>query len=232
MKKIWFGVCLLAVLMVVPSMVMASIVNVSRTTGFYDPYYGGGEFTVTGDSFSIQTFCLERGEYLTVLPGKYDATVNLYSSAVAGGGVWHGAETLPDGSIGDPISVGTAFLFRAFSDGTLSGYNYAQGAGRAASARILQYAIWGLEDEETVALGSNAFYDMAVAKFGSVSAAKANNPLGTDPTVLNLKNLDGSSAQDMLYTEKQHQSVPIPPTVYLLGAGLLGLVGMRRKFKK
>jgi hypothetical protein len=26
--------------------------------------------------------------------------------------------------------------------------------------------------------------------------------------------------------------VPIPPTVYLLGAGLLGLVGLRRKFKK
>lgn len=33
-------------------------------------------------------------------------------------------------------------------------------------------------------------------------------------------------------TPSQVPNVPIPPTVYLLGAGLVGLFGLRRKFKK
>jgi hypothetical protein len=30
----------------------------------------------------------------------------------------------------------------------------------------------------------------------------------------------------------EHQCVPIPAAVWLLGSGLIGLVGVRRKFKK
>lgn len=45
----------------------------------------------------------------------------------------------------------------------------------------------------------------------------------------------GVSPQDFVFafeTQTVNPPVPIPPTAYLLGAGLLGLVGLRRKFKK
>jgi hypothetical protein len=44
----------------------------------------------------------------------------------------------------------------------------------------------------------------------------------------------GISPQDYIFRSETTSvpPVPIPPTVYLLGAGLVGLVGLRRKFRK
>jgi hypothetical protein len=44
--------------------------------------------------------------------------------------------------------------------------------------------------------------------------------------------IDGGPSIELTTFNVTASSVPIPPTVYLLGAGLLGLVGLRRKFRK
>ena len=62
----------------------------------------------------FQTFCIETSEFFS--PGTaYTATINdraMFGSA---------------GSGGDPISIGTAWLYRQFASGTLSGYDYLYG---------------------------------------------------------------------------------------------------------
>ncbi len=110
----------------------------------------GGEFNVTASGGlawmgSFPTFCLETAEYF-VPGGTYDAIVN---NAAAYGGV---------GPAGDPICIGTAWLYSQFRAGTLSGYD-ASGAARLADAGVLRQTIWYLEGEQSV-LSDHRFYDL------------------------------------------------------------------------
>ena len=111
MKKFLFVVGLLAMIMVLPSMVMAATVKINWGT-----YYGlnsGGEFLLTSkdvnpgpDYFNpFNSFCLEVNEHIYI-GGVYNWTQS--NSAIKGG----------TGS-SDPISKGTAFLFRAYALGGL-----------------------------------------------------------------------------------------------------------------
>ena len=137
----------------VPATVMAATVKIYG--GSYQSGRGG-EFTVQGldgagsadvmhwaagygaatknqsNPPSIQTFCLEYGEtfsYGTI----YNYSLN---TAALNGGV---------GPAGDEISIGTAWLYNAFSNGTLAGYF--TGGDRTTQAGLLQNAIWYLEGE-------------------------------------------------------------------------------------
>ena len=106
----------------------------------------------------FQTFCIEYNEEFT--PG-----------VSYGVGVSQKAQYGSQPPNGDPISIGTAWLYSHFAAGTLSGYNYSYGAGRSTTAGLLQEAIWWLEAEPNGVRDS--FIDTAEdALYGAHGAAQ------------------------------------------------------------
>lgn len=230
MKKIFFTVVMVALLAFAGSG-LATTITIDRVTGYYSG--SGGEFNIAGlgtatnslyaasalvnNKYGVQgfeTFCLEMDEYVSI-PGTYNAVINPNNQAY-GGGV--------NTDTGDTISVGTAYLYYLFSQGTLTGYNYTAGSDRIASAAALQNTIWALEDEGVSDPGHFTF--LLTTTFGDWANAKANytsNIYGVG--VLNLTTLSDGPAQDQLVR------TPEPSTILLLGLGLIGLAGIKRKVK-
>jgi hypothetical protein len=165
---------------------------------------------------TFQSFCLELDEYLDPYV-KYNATLSDYANRGGVGGY--------DDNHRDYLSKGVAWLYYNFAKGTLGSYQYDGGEeAREASAGLLQYAIWYLEDEVTgTSYDSNIFVQAAVAKFGNLTNAKANSYGLYGVKVVNLVDDKGGKHQDTLVV------TPIPAAVWLLGTGLLGLVGIRRR---
>lgn len=189
-----------------------------------DTSYGGGEFAAdiigVGGNPDFYTFCLERNEGLSF--GKnYDYTT---SGAAEAGGYGGGSP--------DPISEGTAWLYEAFSKGTLTGYSYATTTAadllaRAASGRALQNAIWALEDEQPVD-NSNPFIVAVVSQFTSLAGAKADYS-GSKVGVLNPT--DPSKASTDPFYRRQSVLINLPDNgmaVMLLGGSLM-LIGAARR---
>jgi len=212
----------------------------------------GGEFTllpmnpegwldlsgyVTGTTSDIglegtfQTFCLEGKEIIypygdTSNGYIYDAAIN--ANAVQGG----------VGENGDPLSIGTSWLYSQFAKGELDGYNY--GAGRANSAVALQNAIWWLEGEgpdgNAVAYDVNNTFMKAVAdEYGEDGAKEDADPNEWGVWALNLT-FNGQLRQDVLYYCPPSGDTPGVPdgglTIFLLGLGLSSMAGLSRKFQK
>ena len=193
----------------------------------YGPYQkgSGGEFTVkpsgwdplanyavgksvknVGVTGTFQTFCLEAGETIS----GYSAT---YAVVLGDSAVYGGVGTA------DPISVGTAWLYKEFAAGTLA-YDYSSARTDAAA---LQNAIWWLEGESGGS--TNKYTAAAITKFGSEANAKANNAGQFAVKVMSLWDVgyvgvQGHQHQDLLV------AVPVPGAV-LLGFLGLGYAGMR-----
>ena len=173
----------------------------------------------------FETFCIEVNQFIAFVPGHYDATISLGAKPGGAGG----------GSGGiDLISIGTGYLYSRFASGALAadGYVYASGGSRAASAVMLQKAIWFMEDEITLAAaggGGNIFLNALNAQYGSLAAAHADNNV-FKVAALNLGGPPGYANQDQLILHDNGFHVPDGGmTVMLLGMALTGLGLMRRK---
>lgn len=199
------------------------------------PGAGGGEFAANGSEFSgaysplakygdsFATFCLERNETIN-LGGTYQYFLNPEGS-VNGGFA---------GGNPDPISQGTAWLYRNFALGTLADYDYL-GSDRKADAGYLQDAFWFLEQEfadDSIPLNrapANPFLAAVAAEFGSYDNARLDNAL-YPVYALNLTKTDRSGKVIMKQDVLVFRPVPEGGTTsVLLGTGLLGLMAIRRR---
>lgn len=189
-------------------------------TGAYS-FGNGGEFNATiltgpvvGDSVSgtpyFETFCLEKSENFH--PG------NVYSFDIGTSAVGGGAGGSVNGA--DPLDSRTAYLYAAFIDGLLPGYDYTNSLGqRQAHGGALQNAIWYLE-EEVGTLDT----PLAVAFFNFASAG-ANLGLG-DVRVMNLYTLNNAGER----VEAQSQLIKIVPAPgAIVALGMAGLLSARRR---
>ena len=177
-------------------------------------YYTGTTSNIGSHDPSFQTFCLEYREYFNTNT-PYNITI---SDRAMYGGV---------GSSGDPISVGTAWLYQQFTTGALGNYNY--GSNRSTSAGYLQEIIWYLEGERSNYSLSNPFDDMLITQFGSISNAIADNEGKFSVAVLNIYDSNGGFHQDQLVLAP----VPEPSTILLIGSGLIGFgIFGRKRFRR
>jgi hypothetical protein len=261
MKKFVVVICLAVAFC---SWTQASIADTVTTVGGngYGPYQTGygGEFTllasgsiltdlvglyVQGKTSNVlglgtntfQTFCIEGSEY--IYPNTtFNAAIS--DRAINGG-------LLPSAG-GDPLSVGSAYLYYLFLTGDWTGtgvsYDY---TNRAVSADLLQKAIWWLEGEENQTYNaSNPYELLVVTKFVGAANAMADNyqnGIRQYPVqVLNLYLQNGSLAQDQLIgvpavtDPAALPAVPEPATLLLMGFGSgfmgFGIKRLRKKFKK
>jgi hypothetical protein len=244
MKKLYI-ILSLAVVMAVPNLFASMSVTLIDNTSQYS-YNNGGEFRAIGNAdllaanpglagyssltegtigsadvsswgyssglsgqIYFQTFCIEYNEEFS--PGaSYGVTIS--SKAMYGG-------QPPNG---DPLSIGTAWLYSQFAAGTLSGYNY--GASRTSSAGALQQAIWWLEAEPNGA--RNSFINTAEdALFGTHGATQDALIVGdayyAEFGVVALNLGAPGLVQDQLFITSLTPT-PVPePTTMLAGALLL-----------
>ncbi len=209
MKKLVFILCAAVALFSTPQWALA------LDTVYVAPGYGsrnvgsGGEFTLTASGSltgTFQTFCLERDEFLSS-SATYNYVIN---SAAVDGGI--------GGPSPDPISKGTAYLFYNFAKGILAGYDYTG----TTTTQELQNAIWYLEQEITDP-GTNQFLTAVYGQYVSLAGARADANGLFGVAALNLSRANDPFAQDVLVV------TPEPLTMILLGLGLVGLAGLRRK---
>ncbi|CAN5400719.1 hypothetical protein BH23VER1_BH23VER1_31830 [soil metagenome] len=176
------------------------------------------------DGLWFGTFCLEKNEH-------FDAGA-IYRVALDGSNAIGGGFGGAVAGVGDPISLGTAWLYGHFAIGNLSGYGYSM-----ADAAALQDLIWWLEDEHVrseAQLVANPYYGLVFDFYGSNLKADYE---GSAVQVMNVTTRGGIKKQDQLvlagrYTPPTATGTPVPDsggTVLFLGLALLGLRALHGK---
>jgi len=217
MKKVRVGLMIvfMGLILMVP---MASAYSISAgdyiflTIGTGNAVNGGGAFNVDkvddGLGVLFDTFCLERNE-------DFYSGQELYVKSITAGAISGGYSGAVNGS--DPISSQTAYLYYEWATGAITHNN--------TNAVNLQLAIWFFEGE--IISGHLLDYSSAQTFIDSANHNAVNGSY-YGVQVLNLYDMDGNNSQDQLV----YNAVPEPATILLLGLGLMGLVGVRRKIKK
>ncbi len=171
----------------------------------------GGLFTVTDiqSGVSINTFCLELDEYISLNTTYYVA--DIANDVVMGGG--------RNTDSGDQISDATKWLYVQYLEGVYT------------NPAALQLAIWVLEDEYYHKTDfSWDYWGTSTDSIGVVAKSYYGAAQGKSTTAdiraLDLRNAAGNPVQSYLIR------VPEPSTVILLGTGLLGLALFLRRQKR
>jgi len=240
------------VLLLVAALATPALAGEVRVGATYGPYQtgSGGEFTVIavtgfdtshyapgttsnvgGIVNSFQTFCIENSS-----PPEYIYTNTSYRAELSRNAVNGGPGA---GADGDPISVGTGWLYSQFATGSWqNGLSYNYGANRSVSADAFQKTIWWLEGEGGLAYSAGNMYMAAVvAKFSSAcapadlacaqAAAKADGGWNYGVYAINMWDKGtGGLRQDQLFYVPDGGA-----TLMLLGGALMALRSLRGRFK-
>jgi len=181
----------------------------------------------------FETFCIEYNEHFSP-GGVYNVQVNPNGQALKGGL-----------TVGDYVSVGSAYLYSLFAQGALTGYDY----NSSASAGNLQNTIWFLESEQMglpsgpFIANPGTFNSLLIAEFGNNPAAwiadsatsltlrSAVTAASYGVTALNMGPSPTFPNQDQLvYLGGGRQDVPDGgTTLMLLGVAVGGMSLLRRK---
>ena len=146
----------------------------------------GGEFVLTPDTgTAFNTFCIERNQFINV-GGTYSYQI----SSTSDGGINGPA----------PVSLGTAWLYSQFLNGTLSGF-----AGSTGQQTDLQNAIWYCQGELS-SIVNNPYVTLAQSTLNANILANGNGAYGVD--VWNLFDANGNQCQSQLGVQSRSTSVP------------------------
>jgi hypothetical protein len=168
----------------------------------------GGPFTASSPSSewaSFLTFCLETNEDLSFHEAFTVAGISTEAQAGGAGG--------QDTSTGDTLDSFSAYLYHQAVSGV---YDVNQ-------LDDVQYALWYQEGEislSSLSGDAQGFYTAELANYGSSGWSGLGKV-----RVLNLVDSSGARSQDVLV---EVSPIPEPATMLLLGAGLIGLVGVGR----
>ena len=220
MKKLMFVMVLLVLMFSFAFTSHASLnpINVSsfQNIDWTKSLTGEIYYTFPSNSGSLSySYCVDKATSMGV-PGNYYA------------------EKLPiTGQVGINTMAGllkAAYLMDTFAYsksgayGTWNGYTYnAQETGTA-----VQLAIWDVTNQKVNPVtGYGYLFDLADHMKNAIPAGDLSSYASKYAVLDIYTNSDKTGASQDLLTP-----VPIPPTLWLLGSGLLGLVGLRRRFKK
>jgi hypothetical protein len=204
-----------------------------------------------GGAVGFESFCLEINTSFPLPPGIPTNPLNYaISTNILNGGLTVVATPTQAAGSTEVVTLGTAWLYSQFANGTLTGYNFANPnaafgsstSPRGDSAAALQAAIWYLEGQVTFANAGgagNQFLNLLTTSTGSggeglanINAAFAPDAGGFNVDVFNIGAIGGSTYpyQAMLVLVAPSTSVPDGgTTVMLLGIAFGGLALLKRK---
>jgi hypothetical protein len=248
-NTLFSGMAALALLAAAGSSGMASTI-VLNTNSFSD-ISGGGEFSATvtsPGSLGIDTSAYStNANHETIFNGNFETFCLESNVPFTPGTTYNVSVSQTVLKTGGPLTLGAAWLYMEFAEGSLSGYNYSQsGSARKASALSLQWAIWYLQGQDEpdtshaitsadlLSSGADTFLtDLSTAHLSSTEF-NANN--GTySVAALVLTDNAGYYYQDQLVMTSPGGGggAGVPDggaTVMLLGIAVGGMSFLKRKF--